>query len=57
MNRLEQQGLIRGDWRTNETGCEAKFYSITRSGRAQLKHETNQWERLSAAIRLALKNA
>ncbi|MEW5918059.1 MAG: PadR family transcriptional regulator [Gemmatimonadota bacterium] len=57
LHRLEQQGLIRGDWRTNETGREAKFYSITRSGRTQLKHETNQWERLSAAIRLALKNA
>ena len=57
LHRLEQQGLIRGDWRTNETGREAKFYSITKAGRAQLKHEVSQWDRLSAAIKLALKNA
>jgi PadR family transcriptional regulator, regulatory protein PadR len=57
LHRLEQQGLIEGEWRTNETGREAKFYSITRAGRAQLKAETTQWERLSAAIKLALRNA
>jgi transcriptional regulator len=57
LHRLEQQGLIRGEWRANETGREAKFYSITKAGRAQLKHEVSQWERLSAAIKLALKNA
>lgn len=57
LHRLEQQGLIRGEWRTNETGREAKFYVITRAGKAQLKHEVSQWDRLSAAIKLALKNA
>jgi transcriptional regulator len=57
LHRLEQQGLIRGEWRTNETGREAKFYVITAAGKKQLKHEVSQWDRLSAAIKLALKNA
>ena len=57
LHRLEQQGWIRAEWRTNETGREAKFYSLTRTGRAQLKQELSQWERLSAAIRLALSHA
>ncbi|MGH7718241.1 MAG: PadR family transcriptional regulator [Gemmatimonadaceae bacterium] len=57
LHRLEQQGWIRAEWKQSETGREAKFYSLTRSGRAQLKHELTQWERLSAAIRLALSNA
>jgi PadR family transcriptional regulator, regulatory protein PadR len=57
LHRLEQQGWIRAEWRTNETGREAKFYSITRAGRAQLEEEVSQWERLSGAIRLALRNA
>jgi len=57
LHRLEQQGWIRAEWRTNETRREAKFYSLTRTGRAQLKQELTQWERLSAAIRLALSNA
>lgn len=36
LHRLEQQGWIRADWRPSETGREAKFYSLTRPGRAQL---------------------
>ena len=56
LHRLEQQGWIKAEWRLNETGREAKFYSITRAGRTQLEDELTQWERLSAAIRLALRN-
>ena len=57
LHRLEQQGWIRAEWKRNETGREAKFYSLTRAGRAQLVQELSQWERLSAAIRLTLRNA
>jgi len=57
LHRLENQGLIKAEWATNETGREAKFYSLTRAGRAQLEKELTQWERLSAAIQLALRNA
>ena len=57
LHRLEQQGLITAAWGVNDTGREAKFYSLTRAGRAQLKEELTQWERLSAAIHLALRNA
>ncbi len=57
LHRLEQQGLISAEWRQNETGREAKFYSLTRAGRAQLDHEVSEWDRLSAAVRLVLRNA
>jgi transcriptional regulator len=57
LHRLEQQGFIRAEWGTNETGREAKFYSLTRAGRARLDEELTQWERLSGAIRLTLRNA
>ena len=57
LHRLEAQGLVRSEWRENETGRDAKFYSLTKAGRAQLDAELSQWERLSAAIRLTLKNA
>jgi len=57
LHRLEHQGLVRGEWRVNETGREAKFYTLTRAGRAQLQTELSQWERLSAAIRLTLRHA
>ena len=57
LHRLEQQGMIRAEWRQNETGREAKFYSLTKAGRAQLDAELSQWDRLSAAIKFTLKNA
>jgi transcriptional regulator len=57
LHRLEQQGLIEAEWRQNDTGREAKFYALTRAGRAQLGEELTQWERLSAAIQLALRHA
>jgi transcriptional regulator len=57
LHRLEQQGFISAEWRPNETGREAKFYTLTRAGRAQLKQESSEWDRLSAAVRLVLRNA
>ncbi len=57
LHRLEHQGLIKAEWRQNETGREARFYTLTKAGRAQLQAELSQWERLSAAIQLTLKHA
>ena len=56
LHRLEQQGWIRAEWQT-PNGRPAKFYSLTRAGRAHLERETAQWERLSAAIDLVLRKA
>jgi transcriptional regulator len=55
LHRLEQQGWIQSEWRPNETGREAKFYSLTRAGKQQLQKEQAQWERLSHAIGLVLR--
>lgn len=56
LHRLEQQGWIRSEWRPTETGREAKFYSLTRAGRTQLAKELAQWERLSNAVGLVVRN-
>jgi PadR family transcriptional regulator, regulatory protein PadR len=55
LHRLEHQGWIRAKWRTSETGREAKFYELTRTGRAQLEKELAQWERLSNAVGLVIR--
>ena len=57
LHRLENQGLIKAEWRVNETGREAKFYTLTKAGRAELQVELEQWDRLSAAIHLTLRHA
>lgn len=53
--RLEKRGLLGSDWKTNESGHEAKYYKITRRGRQALAAETESWERLVDAIGLILR--
>ena len=57
LHRLEQRGWLKADWKNSETGREAKFYSLTKSGRKQLDIERLNWERLSQAITLILRTA
>jgi PadR family transcriptional regulator, regulatory protein PadR len=55
LHRLENRGLLSADWNETETGREAKFYNLTRKGRAQLEKETANWERLMTAVGLILR--
>jgi len=48
--RLEHRGYIKGAWRKTETGRDAKFYGITRSGRRALQGETARWRRFTEFI-------
>jgi transcriptional regulator len=57
LHRLEQRGWIKAHWDETETGRKAKFYSLTRAGRAQLQEELASWNRLSAAINSVVQNA
>jgi PadR family transcriptional regulator PadR len=57
LHRLEQQGWMRARWSETETGRQAKFYSLTAAGRAQLEKEKQSWNRLSAAIDLIVEGA
>jgi transcriptional regulator len=54
LHRLELQGWITSEWRTNENGREAKFYSLTRAGRKHMEKEQTNWDRLSRAINLVV---
>jgi PadR family transcriptional regulator, regulatory protein PadR len=52
LHRLEQKEWLASEWKESETGREAKFYSLTRSGRKQLAVEKESWARLSGAVQL-----
>ncbi len=56
LQRLEQQGWIRSKWGETETGRQARFYSLTTAGKAQLEKERKEWNRLSAAIDLVVES-
>jgi transcriptional regulator len=55
LHRLEERGWLRAEWRTTETGRDAKFYTVTRAGKKQLEAERLNWERLAEAITLVLR--
>lgn len=55
--RLEEQGWISSSWGSSENNRQAKYYELTRSGRRQLAEETENWERLSAAVNQVLGTA
>ena len=48
--RLVQRKWIKATWGTSENNRKAKFYSITKAGKKQLKVETEDWERVSGVI-------
>ena len=48
--RLLQKRWISARWGISENNRRAKFYAITKAGRAQLKVETENWERISGLI-------
>src|ERR1700722_13487213 len=55
LHKLEQQGWIQAEWKATENNRRAKFYSLTRLGRRELKKEAANWERLSSAITQVVK--
>lgn len=55
LHRLENRGFLAADWKDTETGREAKFYRLTRQGRAQLEAEAAGWQRLTEAVGLILR--
>jgi PadR family transcriptional regulator PadR len=48
--RLEQEGSIASAWGTSENNRKARFYRLTRSGRKQLRAETQGWEQTAAIM-------
>jgi PadR family transcriptional regulator len=50
LHRLENRGLLAADWSETESGRDARFYRLTRKGRAHLEAQTASWRRLTAAI-------
>jgi transcriptional regulator len=53
--RLVRQGLLKATWGTSENNRRAKYYELTAAGRKRLREETEDWNRLVAAIAAALK--
>jgi PadR family transcriptional regulator PadR len=55
LHRLEERGWVAASWGASENNRQAKFYALTRAGRAQLRVETDNWRRYAAAVFSALE--
>jgi transcriptional regulator len=55
--RLQQRGWIVSKWGLSENNRKARFYSLTRDGRKQLKEEAASWGRMSTVINRVLTSS
>ncbi|HEY3455770.1 MAG TPA: PadR family transcriptional regulator [Bryobacteraceae bacterium] len=52
--RLEQKGWIRSEWGESENKRRARFYSLTKAGKKQLREERANWERFAGVMQRVL---
>ena len=50
LQRLESQKWISAKWGTSTNNRRARFYTITKTGRAQLVEQSGRWRRLADAM-------
>jgi PadR family transcriptional regulator PadR len=56
LHRLERRGWITASWGTSDNNRRAKYYELTKRGRARLDVEISAWRRLSAVVSQVLES-
>ena len=55
LRKLESRGLLAAEWGSTGSGRNARFYALTRRGRAQLRQQERGWRAYVRAMDLALR--
>ena len=55
LHRLERRGWIKASWGTSDNNRRAKYYELTKRGRARLDTEISAWRKLSAVVSQVLE--
>ena len=50
LHRLERRGWIKASWGTSDNNRRAKYYELTKRGRARLDEEITAWRKLTAVV-------
>jgi len=50
LHRLERRGWIKAKWGVSDNNRRAKYYELTKRGRARLEVEITAWRKLSEAV-------
>lgn len=54
LHRLERKGFVSEEWGETESGRQAKYYTLTAAGRAQLRKEATRFRSYAEAVTHAL---
>lgn len=57
LHRMEEEGWIRAEWITKDTGRRARLYEVTAAGKKQLGIEESRWHAVTLAINRVLREA
>jgi transcriptional regulator len=57
LQRMEENGWVKGTWEASENNRRAKYYTITTAGRKQLELEQKDWNAITLAIAQVLQKA
>jgi transcriptional regulator len=56
LHRLERRGWIKASWGTSDNNRRAKYYELTKRGRARLETEISAWRKLSDVVSQVLES-
>lgn len=57
LDRLQRRGWVKSEWRQTPTKRQARYYTITASGRKQLGQELERYDQVSGAIARVLRRS
>ena len=50
LHRLEKRGLVSAEWGLSENNRKAKYYELSKRGKARLREQTDAWARYARAV-------
>jgi transcriptional regulator len=56
LHRLERRGWIKASWGTSDNNRRAKYYELTKRGRARLDAEITAWRKLNDVVSQVLES-
>ena len=56
LHRLERAGWVKARWGASDNNRRAKYYELTKRGRARLETEISAWRKLSVAVAQVLES-
>ena len=55
LHRMERKGWLTSEWGISDKGRQAKFYQLTRAGRAALTAQMSRWSEYTRIVDLVLE--